>query len=70
MTTDEPRDDQADAPDPRLRRMADAIEATLLFYDRWTAENAARWKQITGRTEASTRTLCDFLREVRAEVTG
>jgi hypothetical protein len=49
------------AASPRLR---DAAEATLLFHQasRWDDECAARWRELTGVREATTRALCDFVR--------
>lgn len=41
-----------------------ALEATLLFFQSgpWTEAKARRWKELTGATEATSRTLCDCVR--------
>lgn len=43
----------------RLARLARAI---LLFHQGgpWTAEDSREWELLTGSTEATTKTLCDF----------
>ena len=54
----------ADAAD---RLAQDVIEAVLLFHSAspWTPERRARWKELTGASEATTRSLCDYARAVR-----
>lgn len=41
-----------------------AVEATLLFHSggHWDAAKAARWKDLTGGDDATTRALCDLAR--------
>ena len=43
---------------------ADALRAVLLFHGGgpWDAAKAAAWERLTGEREATTRTLCDFVR--------
>lgn len=53
-----------DMPDEVVR----IVEAVLLFHSGslWTPEKQERWRALTGRTEATSKALCDWLREVRA----
>jgi len=46
--------------------MEDALNATLLFHSGgpWTEEKQAQWVEITGRTEATSKVLCDHIRWV------
>lgn len=54
-------------PPPRahLSAMRDALELTLLFHDggEWTTERRARWEELTGVGEATTRILCNAIRQ-------
>lgn len=47
------------------RMLKDIAKATLLFHSGspWSAAKSEEWKQLTGRDEATTRQLCDFIRE-------
>lgn len=42
------------------------IQAVLLFHrgGPWTPDDARMWREYTGREETTTKTLCDFAREV------
>jgi hypothetical protein len=43
----------------------------LLFYSAcWTAEKSRRWLEMTGRDEVTTKSMCDWLREVRGQLDG
>jgi hypothetical protein len=47
------------------------IEVVLLFYSAcWTAEKSRRWLEMTGRDEVTTKSMCDWLREVRGQLDG
>jgi hypothetical protein len=48
------------------KALADALEATLLFHSGgpWDAAKQARWLELTGVAEATTKALCDHLRAV------
>ena len=50
------------------RRLADVVEALLLFYEApyWTAAERAQWLRLTGQTEATTRVLADCARAALA----
>lgn len=42
-----------------------ALRAVLLFYSPdWSGAQQREWEELTGRKEATTRALCDFVREV------
>lgn len=45
--------------------LAKVARATLLFYrsSPWTSQYADEWRALTGRKEATTKALCDFIRE-------
>lgn len=64
-----PWDDDAttrvDPRGPRAARHRNLLRAVLLFHSNvsWDAEVAARWKLLTGKDEASSRSLCDAIRE-------
>lgn len=46
-----------------LCRSRRALEAVLLFHaPDWRAEEQRKWEQLTGTKEATTRSLCDFVR--------
>jgi hypothetical protein len=47
------------------RRLLNCAKATLLFHSGspWSHAKADEWKEITGKDEATTRVLCDFIRE-------
>jgi hypothetical protein len=51
-----------------VRSLVDGLEATLLFHSSspWDDTKAARWSELTGSTDATTKALCDFLRSIRA----
>jgi hypothetical protein len=59
--------------DAGLREQRDALlaacEATLLFHagGEWTAQRAARWLELTGSNDATTKALYDFARRVLAK---
>ena len=46
------------------RRLREALELTLLFYGDWSDSARLRWREITGSDEATTRVMCDHVREV------
>lgn len=52
--------------------LRDVVEALVLFYDapHWTPEKAARWEELTGATEATTRVLADSARVALGMVHG
>jgi hypothetical protein len=52
-------------------KMHAALRAVLLFHSGrdWRLD-AAEWEAVTGQKEASTKTLCDFVRSVLAETEG
>jgi hypothetical protein len=43
------------------------IEAVLMFHDStsWTLAHRARWTELTGEAEATTRALCNFARKLK-----
>ncbi len=48
-------------------RGLEALAGAVLLFHRggpWTAEDRERWASLTGETEATTKTLCDFARKV------
>lgn len=47
------------------RGLIKAAKATLMFHQGgpWSQANREAWLELTGREEASTRSLCDFVRE-------
>lgn len=49
----------------------DALRAVLLFHESgpWTDEKRRMWFDLTGRHEATTKALCDFVREALAAAT-
>jgi predicted transcriptional regulator len=49
----------------RLDDLVKAAKATLMFHQGgpWSQADRETWLELTGRDEASTRTLCDFVRE-------
>lgn len=49
-----------------LRQARDGLEAPLLFHgaEPWGDAKVKRWERLTGRGEATTRALCDFVRQV------
>lgn len=53
-------------------RMQTALEAVLLFYSPapWDLCKQNRWFQITGSREATTRVLCDHIRQVLGAAGG
>lgn len=46
--------------------LTDALHAVLMFHSEfnWNDDKRAEWKHITGREDATTRTLCDHVRKV------
>lgn len=49
---------------PTCADLRAAANATLLFHGSvWSAETRELWKQLTGEDEATTKTLCDFVRK-------
>jgi hypothetical protein len=46
-------------------KMRDALELVLLFHEggSWSNEKSERWAELSGNREATTRTLCDCVRE-------
>lgn len=50
---------------PRAARHRNLLRAVLLFYSGggWDEDQARRWRELTGKTEATTRALCDAIRE-------
>jgi hypothetical protein len=54
------------APNP-IAALHDVIEVVLLFHagGQWTLERRVRWEMLTGR-EATSKSMCDWLREIRA----
>ncbi len=58
-------DTRVDPLGPRAARHRNLLRAVLLFHSRlgWDAPTQALWKQLTGKDEATTRTLCDAIRE-------
>lgn len=54
----------------RLRQLCEATETVLLFHSggAWDDAKRARWEALTGCAEASTRTLCDYLRGIRERI--
>lgn len=48
-----------------VRRLERVARAILLFHDVgvWTPDELAKWRELTGRDEATTRVLCDLARE-------
>lgn len=50
-------------------RQRDALQAVLLFYSAspWDVAKRDRWFALTGAAECTSRTLCDFIRQVLAE---
>lgn len=57
----------AAAPD-----MYEALQATLLFHSAspWDCEKQNRWRELTGKDEATTRALCDLVRAALAKAEG
>lgn len=57
-----------EADNATVRLLVDGLEATLLFHSggHWDETKAARWAELTGNDEATTKALCDFLRSIRA----
>ena len=53
---------------PLTKKLIDANLATILFYGAWTVENQLLWAQLTNNAPATTRGLCDFIRDTLAEV--
>lgn len=55
-----------DLCDLAVVHLIDCVEATLLFhsFSPWDGEKATRWLELTGHDEATTKSLCDFLRTV------
>ena len=49
----------------RTERLEDALAATLLFHsaEPWDRANRLLWFNLTQRPEATTKGLCDFIRE-------
>jgi hypothetical protein len=45
--------------------MRDALELVLMFHEggSWSSEKSKRWDELSGNREATTRTLCDCVRE-------
>lgn len=56
---------KVDAANEQRRALFNAAKATLLFHSGGPWSNARRdeWLELTGREEATTRNLCDFVRE-------
>jgi hypothetical protein len=52
--------------------MSLVIEAVLLYFSAppWGEAKQARWRQITGKDDATSRALCDWLREIRDTTYG
>ena len=52
--------------DDQIERLLGACAAVLMFFHggEWTAERRAEWKRITGSDEATTKVLCDHIRNV------
>lgn len=50
---------------PRAARHRNLLRACLLFHSNvlWDNKTREHWKLLTGKDEASTRTLCDAIRE-------
>lgn len=57
------------ATDARVAKLRAANEAVLLFHGggMWMQSDADRWLAITGRPEATSRVLCDFIRQTLKE---
>lgn len=51
----------------RYEKLVAACEATLMFYQSWSPEWQEKWDALTGSYDASTKGLCDFVREVLAQ---
>jgi len=49
--------------------LREALEAVLLFHSPppWEEAKRARWQELTGKDEATTKVLCDRIREVLAD---
>ncbi len=47
----------------------DTLQAVLLFFDGkpWTEEKHVQWYMLTGKSEVTTKALCDTVREVLRE---
>ena len=54
----------------KQEKLENALKATLLFHmsSHWDETSRKAWKRLTGRDAATTRTLCDFIRETLADV--
>lgn len=57
----------ASAPD-----LMEALEAVLIFHSDsfWSDDKHKRWKEITGKDEATTKILCDKVRQAIAKAEG
>lgn len=46
-------------------KLRQTLEAVLLFYSiDWPEEKRKQWKELTGKNEATTKALCDTIRQV------
>lgn len=54
---------------PEQDKLIRACKATLLFHrgGAWTPEVRVEWQLLTNKAEATTKSLCDFIREVLDE---
>lgn len=61
---------QIDPRGPRATRHRNLLRAVLLFHSQalWDSAMRARWKLLTGKDEASARSLCDAIREAGLSV--
>lgn len=50
----------------QTKSLRESLELVLLFHSGtyWDATKAARWKELTGNAEATTKVLCDHIRKV------
>lgn len=52
--------------------LEDACKAALMFHDgeAWSISRQREWLELTGKESATTKTLCDFIRECLAKAKG
>jgi hypothetical protein len=60
--------DRLAAKEAEIAKLRAALELPLLFYTAdWSEPTMARWLEITGTTQATTKIMCDHIRKAFAE---
>lgn len=62
--------EHAEVRDAGVDRLRNACRAVLLFHSSgpWDETKARRWRDLTGQTDATTKSLCDAVREALVDV--